>query len=108
MHYLHVPTGTAIAIPVPIIAFPLAGTVFVSAAYMSYPAANLLPLVGTFAFADSFLTCNAAITPCELPFVCAAVPVMSDEFKPCVVGCVGSEAPRDEVDGVYAEVEIGP
>jgi hypothetical protein len=67
---------------------------------MSYPAANLLPLVGTFAFGDSLLTCSATIGPCDVPFVCGAVPVMSEELRPCVVGCVGSDAPRYEVEGV--------
>lgn len=49
-----VPSGTAIAISVSTSAFPCAGIVVAFDAYISYPAANALPRVGSFAFALSF------------------------------------------------------
>ena len=81
---IHVPIGTATAIPVPIIAFPLAGTTFVSAAYMSYPAANLLPRVGVLADGVSLLICNAGVRESDEPepFVCGAEAPLSEELSP--------------------------
>lgn len=52
---IQVPSGTAILISVSTNTFPLAGTTVSFAAYISYPAANALPLVGNLAFSDSFL-----------------------------------------------------
>ncbi len=51
-----VPSGTAIAISVSTKALPLLGTQEAPEAYMSYPAAKALPLVGVFAEGESFLT----------------------------------------------------
>lgn len=53
---LQVPSGTAIAMFVSTRIFPLFGTVVTCEAYMSYPAANALPLVGALADGESFLT----------------------------------------------------
>ena len=71
--------------------FPLAGTTFVSAAYMSYPAANLLPRVGVLADGVSLLTCSAGVgesdepkvdEPEAEPFVCSAEAPLSEELSP--------------------------
>jgi hypothetical protein len=58
---VHVPSGTAIEIPVSTIAFPLAGMTHSFALYRSYPAANADPLVGASAFGTNFFTSREGI-----------------------------------------------
>lgn len=54
--YVHVPSGTAIAMPVSTNAFPLAGMTVSLALYMSYPAAKAEPRVGARPVGVSFFT----------------------------------------------------
>lgn len=56
MENIHVPSGTAIAIPVSTNAFPLAGITVSLALYMSYPAAKAEPRVGARPVGVSFFT----------------------------------------------------
>lgn len=58
---VHVPSGTAIEIPVSTIAFPLAGMTQSFALYRSYPAANAEPLVGARAFGTNFFTSREGV-----------------------------------------------